>query len=98
MTAWAIYDDESDYRPEPPAVRAVPTVLIKKGGPDMVKDKPTSDKPVKVRVSDRWSVVHEGKRYVLGDTVTVPESLADEWIRNHWVERATSKKVGGDAA
>lgn len=93
MTAWVIntdYDDEGGYKPEPPAIRAVPTVLIKRGGPDMVKDdKP--NKPVKVRVSDKWSVAHDGKRYVKGDTVTVPEATAQEWELNHWVERVTTK-------
>jgi hypothetical protein len=54
--------------------------------------KPVSDKPIKVRVSDRWSIVHEGKRYIAGETVTVPEHLAEDWERSRWVERVTTGK------
>ena len=49
------------------------------------------EKKVKVKVIDRWSVVHDGKRHVKGDELTVPEDVADEWERNHWVERVSSK-------
>jgi hypothetical protein len=45
------------------------------------------EKTVKVRVSDRWSVVHDGKRYVLDDELSVPENVAQEWERSRWVER-----------
>jgi hypothetical protein len=48
-----------------------------------------SDKQVKVRVSGRWRVVHDGKPYVKGETVTVPESVAQEWERSGYVERVT---------
>lgn len=89
MTAWSIDTDEHDYRA--PADHIVsPVRVIKKGDPKMVKD----DKPqkqVKVKVSDKWSVAHDGKRYVQGDTLTVPEDVADEWERSGWVERATTK-------
>jgi hypothetical protein len=44
------------------------------------------EKTVKVRVSDRWRVVHDGKAYVKGDTLTVPENVAEEWERSRWVE------------
>jgi hypothetical protein len=50
-----------------------------------------SDKQVKVKVIDRWSVVHDDKRYVKGQTVTVPEAVAAEWERSRWVERVTGK-------
>jgi hypothetical protein len=46
------------------------------------KEKPVSEKPTKVRVSDR--VVHEGKPYTKGDTLTVPEHVAEEWERSRW--------------
>jgi hypothetical protein len=49
------------------------------------------EKQIKVRVSDRWRVVHDGKPYVKGDVLTVPESVAQEWERSRWVERATGK-------
>lgn len=51
-----------------------------------------AEKTVKVRVSDRWRVVHDGKPYVKGDEVTVPESTAKEWEQNRWVERVTGKE------
>jgi len=49
------------------------------------------EKKVKVKVIDRWSVVHDGKRYVKGDELTVPEDVAQEWERNGYVERVTGK-------
>jgi hypothetical protein len=83
-------EHEHDFRADP-SVTATPVRIIKHGeDPKVIKDKPANpDKPVKVKVSNIWSVVHEGQRYVQGDTVTVPESLADEWIRNHWVKAVT---------
>jgi hypothetical protein len=39
----------------------------------------------------RWRVVHEGKPYVKGDTLTVPENIAREWERSGYVERVTGK-------
>lgn len=50
-----------------------------------------SDKQVKVKVIDRWRVVHDGKPYLKGDTLTVPESVAQEWERSGYVERVTAK-------
>lgn len=50
-----------------------------------------TDKTVKVKVSGRFSVAHEGKRYTEGDTATVPEDVAKEWERAGWVERVTTK-------
>lgn len=50
-----------------------------------------SDKQVKLRVSNRWRVVHDDKPYVKGETVTVPESVAVEWERSGYVERVSSK-------
>jgi hypothetical protein len=37
------------------------------------------EKIIKVRVSDRWRVVHDGKAYTNGDTLTVSDHLAQEW-------------------
>lgn len=48
-------------------------------------------KIVKVPVSDRWRVVHDGKPYHEGDTLTVPEQIAEERERSRWVERVTGK-------
>lgn len=48
-----------------------------------------TEKQVKVRVCDRWRVVHDGQPHVKGDTLAVPEDVAAEWERNHWVERVT---------
>jgi hypothetical protein len=49
------------------------------------------EKPVRVRVSDRWRVVHDGKPYHTGDTLSVPENVAQEWERSGYVERVTGK-------
>lgn len=49
------------------------------------------EKHIRVKVIDRWRVVHDGKAYTKGDQVSVPEKVADEWERNRWVERATAK-------
>jgi hypothetical protein len=42
----------------------------------MILEKNMPEKTVKVRVSDRWRVVHDDKPYVKGDTLTVPENVA----------------------
>jgi hypothetical protein len=66
--------------------------VIKKAPASIVLESQlTPAKTVKVRVSDRWSVVHDDKRYVQDDELEVPEHVADEWERNHWVERVSSK-------
>jgi hypothetical protein len=57
----------------------------------ITEDNIMPEKTVKVRVSDRWSVVHEDKRYVKGDELSVPEDVAAEWLRNGYVEKVTSK-------
>lgn len=49
------------------------------------------EKTINVRVSDRWRVVHDGKAYAKGETLTVPEHLAQEWEQSRWVERVTGK-------
>ena len=51
-----------------------------------------SNNPVKVRVSDRWRVVYDGNAYLKGDTLTVPEHVAQEWEQSRWVERVTTKE------
>ena len=51
------------------------------------------EKKVKVKVIDRWSVIHDDKRHVKGDELTVPEDVAVEWERNHWIERVSSKSA-----
>ena len=71
-----------------PSVSVNPARIIKRGDDPKVIKEEKSGKSVKVKVVDRWAVVHEGKRYVKDDTVTVPESTADEWERSGWVERA----------
>jgi hypothetical protein len=68
--------------------------VIKKAPANLIlENEMTPAKQVKVRVSDRWSVVHDDKRHVEGDELTVPESTADEWERNCWVERVGSSKA-----
>jgi hypothetical protein len=67
--------------------------VIKKSPANFVtEDQVTPAKNVKVKVIDRWSVVDDdGKRHVEGDELSVPEHVADEWERNHWVERVSAK-------
>lgn len=36
------------------------------------------EKTIKVRVSDRWRVVQDGKAYTNGDKLTLPKHLAQE--------------------
>lgn len=57
----------------------------------IIKDN-MSEKTVKVKVIDRWRVVHNDKAYHKGDTLTVPENVANEWQRSGWVERVTAQK------
>ena len=58
----------------------------------MIQENKVSDnKQVKVKVIDRWRVVHDDKPYVKGDTLIVPEDVAQEWERSGYVERVTSK-------
>jgi hypothetical protein len=56
----------------------------------ILEDKAMPEKTVKVKVVDRWSVAHDGKRYVKGQTLTVPEATAKEWEQSGWVERVAS--------
>ena len=57
----------------------------------IVKDDNMSEKTVKVKVIDRWRVVHDDKAYHKGDTLTVPENVAQEWEASGYVERVTGK-------
>jgi hypothetical protein len=63
----------------------------------MILEDYVTEKNVKVKVVDRFSVAHDGKRHTKGDTLSVPEKVADEWERSRWVERVTSKKADSDA-
>jgi hypothetical protein len=64
--------------------------VMKKTPTSMILDNEmTPAKTVKVKVAGRWSVVHEDKRHVEGDELTVPEHIADEWFRSGWVEKVT---------
>lgn len=56
----------------------------------MILENSMTDKQVKVRVCDRWRVVYDDKPYVKGDTLAVPEKVAQEWERSRWAERVSS--------
>jgi hypothetical protein len=49
-----------------------------------------SEKQITVRVADRWRVVHpiDGTAHTKGDTLTVDENTAREWIDAGWVVEA----------
>jgi hypothetical protein len=66
--------------------------VIKRAPAGMVLEDQLKPEPqIKVRVIDRWRVVHDGKPYVKGDEVTVPEDVAKEWERNGYVDRVSGK-------
>jgi hypothetical protein len=66
--------------------------LIKKARANLIlEEQLMPEKQAKVRVSDRWRAVHDGKSYVKGDELTVPENAAQEWERSGYVERVTGK-------
>jgi len=50
-------------------------------------------KQIKVRVIDRWRVVHpdDGTGHVKDDALVVPENVVQEWERCGYVERVTGK-------
>jgi hypothetical protein len=67
--------------------------VIKKAPADMIlEEQSMPEKQVKVRVSDRWRVVHDGNACIFGDELTVPENVAQQWERSRWVERVTAQK------
>lgn len=67
--------------------------VIKKSPANFVtEEQVTPKKAVTVKVIDRWSVVDDdGKRHVEGDELSVPEHVADEWLRSGWVEKVSAK-------
>ncbi len=71
--------------------------VIKRGTPTNVilEEKQVPAKKIKVRVIDRWRVVHpdDGTAHVKGDELTVPEATAQEWERSGYVERVTGKSA-----
>jgi hypothetical protein len=42
-------------------------------------------KPVKVKVIPPFRIVHDGKPYAGGQTLTAPAQAANHWLRNKWV-------------
>jgi hypothetical protein len=68
--------------PEPPAVVSSAAAAIK----DAAKA------PVKVRVCDRYRVVHEGKAFIGGETLCVPAETADRWLKFRFVEKVSRGK------
>jgi hypothetical protein len=46
---------------------------------------------VKVRVIDKYRVVDpfDAKGYIKGETLTVAEDVAEDWVRNGYVERVS---------
>jgi hypothetical protein len=48
--------------------------------------------PTKVRVKEPFRVVHETTAYSAGDEVTVPQHVAEHWLKCRWVEPVTTKE------
>lgn len=44
------------------------------------------EQPKRVRVLRPFMVAHEGTKYFPDTIAEVPESLADNWIKNQWAE------------
>jgi len=61
----------------------------------VVEDTSKPEKTVKVKVNAPYRVVHpdDGTAHVKGDTLTVPENVAEEWERSRCVERVTGKSL-----
>ena len=59
----------------------------------MILEETMAEKTIKVKVQAPFRVVHEGNAFTDGDTLTVPENVAQEWERSRWVERVTSSKA-----
>jgi hypothetical protein len=57
----------------------------------VITEESMTEKTVKVKVSDRWRVVDPGtgEAHTKGDELSVPESVAEEWLRSGWVERVS---------
>jgi len=49
-------------------------------------------KTAKVKVKGKYRVVHEGRPYTGGDELTVPQDVADQWIKARFVEPAPTSK------
>lgn len=49
-------------------------------------------KTAKVKVKGKYRVVHEGRPYVGGDELVVPQDVADQWIKARFVEPASKEK------
>jgi hypothetical protein len=60
---------------------------------DAIKEaaKAAASEPVKVRVRSPFRVVHEGKPFVGGDVVEVPNATAQTWIKAEWAEPVPPK-------
>ena len=60
--------------------------------PTAKENKPMSMKPVKVTVREPFRVLHPDTHEAHTDgEITVPEHLADEWVKAGWVEPVTTK-------
>jgi hypothetical protein len=45
---------------------------------------------LRIKVLPPYGVAHDGTAYFPGHTPEVPQSVADAWIRNNWVESVDS--------
>lgn len=55
-------------------------------------EKDPKDTPTKVRVKEPFRVVHETTAYTGGDEITVPQHVAEQWLKSRWVEPVTTKE------
>jgi hypothetical protein len=55
-------------------------------------EKDASGRPVRMRVIAPYSVCHKGKRFVGGQTASVPATTAQTWIKSGWVTSIAKKE------
>lgn len=57
-------------------------------------EKTEPQKSVKVKVNSPFRVLHPDthEAHTDGDEITVPQHVADEWLKSRWVELVTTKE------
>ena len=69
-----------------------PTVLSPVAEAVKAAEQKAAQAPVRVKVCDRLRIVHEGKAYIGGETLSVPADLADKWLKFKFVEPVSRGK------
>lgn len=80
-----VLGDESNHveRPAPAPVVTIPVRLVA-AGPEPV----ATPRMVRVRVLANYRVMHEGKAFIGGETLSIPAEKAEKWLQFGFVEPA----------